>query len=157
MPQLLAFVNDLCQDIEKARGRQDAFQYEEEDRFPLDDEVRGDGDPPVAIVLGDTPEACADTTAAEIARLLAEGALIRDRTSGVPRPVRPGDVAILFRTRESPAIEEALEIRRAVIRLQGLGFFDATRSRTPVAPLVSRRSAVKMRAAAWLRSRFVRI
>jgi len=40
VPQLLAFVNDLCQDIDKAAGRPDAFQYEEEDRFPIEEEVR---------------------------------------------------------------------------------------------------------------------
>ena len=36
VPALLAFVNDVCHDMQKADGRRDAFRYDEEDRFPLE-------------------------------------------------------------------------------------------------------------------------
>jgi ATP-dependent exoDNAse (exonuclease V) beta subunit len=169
VPQLLAFVNDLCQDIDKAAGRPDAFQYEEEDRFPTEEEVRlkpdaaqegVDGDPPLAILTGDAPEACAETTAAEIARLVSEGALVRDRTTGVRRPIRPGDIAILFRTRESHReFEEALERYGLPSYVyKGLGFFDADEIKDVLALLWYLADPLSnLRAAAWLRSRFVGI
>jgi ATP-dependent helicase/nuclease subunit A len=176
VPQLLAFVNDLCQDIDKAVGRPDAFQYEEEDRFPIEEEVGlpstplgqpdttqdmgVDGDPPLAILIGDAPEACAETTAAEIARLVSEGALVRDRTTGVRRPIRPGDIAILFRTRESHReFEEALERYGLPSYVyKGLGFFDADEIKDVLALLWYLADPLSnLRAAAWLRSRFVGI
>jgi len=170
VPQLLAFVNDLCQDIDKAAERPDAFQYEEEDRFPIEEEVRlrpdttqdrrVDGDPPLAILTGDAPEACAETTAAEIARLVSEGALVRDRTTGVRRPIRPGDIAILFRTRESHReFEEALEWYGLPSYVyKGLGFFDADEIKDVLALLWYLADPLSnLRAAAWLRSRFVGI
>jgi ATP-dependent helicase/nuclease subunit A len=170
VPQLLAFVNDLCHDIEKAPARPDAFQYEEEDRFPLHDEVRLEADTPevrlkpdttpLALLTGDTPEACAATTAAEISRLIAEGTPVRDRNTGVRRPVRPGDIAILFRTRESHRdFEEALErcgLRSYVYK--GLGFFDADEIKDVLTLLWYLADPLSnLRAAAWLRSRFVGI
>jgi ATP-dependent helicase/nuclease subunit A len=170
VPQLLAFVNDLCHDIEKAPARPDAFQYEEEDRFPLHDEVRREADTPevrlkpdttpLALLTGDTPEACAATTAAEISRLIAEGTPVRDRNTGVRRPVRPGDIAILFRTRESHRdFEEALErcgLRSYVYK--GLGFFDADEIKDVLTLLWYLADPLSnLRAAAWLRSRFVGI
>ena len=170
VPQLLAFVNDLCQDIDKAAERPDAFQYEEEDRFPIEEEVRlrpdttqdrrVDGDPPLAILTGDAPEACAETTAAEIARLVSEGWLVRDRTTGVRRPIRPGDIAILFRTRESHReFEEALERYGLPSYVyKGLGFFDADEIKDVLALLWYLADPLSnLRAAAWLRSRFVGI
>jgi ATP-dependent helicase/nuclease subunit A len=174
VPPLLAFVNDLCQDIEKAAGRPDAFKFDEEDRFPMDEEVRlpstslGPGKPDttahttdaLALVPGDTPEACAETTAAEIARLVAEGALVRDRTTGERRPVRPGDVAILFRTRESHReFEDALERHGLPSYVyKGLGFFDADEIKDVLSLLWYLADPLSdLRAAAWLRSRFVRI
>jgi ATP-dependent helicase/nuclease subunit A len=165
VPALLAFVNDLCQDIEKAQGRPDAFQYAEEDRFPVDEEVRPKPDTApdseaLAILTGDTPEACAETTAAEIARLIAEGALVRDRGTGLRRPIRPGDVAILFRTRESHReFEEALERHGLPSYVyKGLGFFDADEIKDVLALLWYLADPLSnLRAAAWLRSRFVRI
>jgi ATP-dependent helicase/nuclease subunit A len=162
VPQLLAFVNDLCQDIDKASGRTDAFQYEEEDRFPIDDEVRlkADTTEALALVTGDTPEACAETTAAEIARLVAERALVRDRDTGVRRPIRHGDVAILFRTRESHRdFEDALERYGLPSYVyKGLGFFDADEIKDVLALLWYLADPLSnLRAAAWLRSRFVGI
>jgi ATP-dependent helicase/nuclease subunit A len=171
VPQLLAFVNDLCHDIEKASARPDAFQYEEEDRFPLHDEVRlkADTTPEVrlkpdttalALLTGDTPEACAVTTAAEISRLIVEGTPIRDRNTGVQRPIRPGDIAILFRTRESHReFEEALERYGLPSYVyKGLGFFDADEIKDVLTLLWYLADPLSnLRAAAWLRSRFVGI
>ena len=168
---LLAFVNDLCHDIDKLPARPDAFQYGEEDRFPLDgrsvrlsrtsDEVRLKAATTAhwRLLAGDTPEACAETTAAEIARLVVEGALVRDRTTGVRRAVRPGDIAILFRTRESHReFEEALERRGLPSYVyKGLGFFDADEIKDVLALLWYLADPLSdLRAAALLRSRFVR-
>ena len=63
----------------------------------------------------------------EIARLLIEGATVRDRETGVRRAVAPGDIGILFRTREGHALfEDALARRRVPFYVyKGLGFFDA--------------------------------
>jgi ATP-dependent helicase/nuclease subunit A len=163
VPALLAFVNDLCHDIDKAAIRPDAFRYEEEDRFPIDEEVRLKPDTTseaLAIVTGENPEACAETTAAEIARLVADGALVRDRTTGVPRPIRPGDVAILFRTRESHReFEDALERHGLPSYVyKGLGFFDADEIKDVLALLWYLADPLSdLRAAAWLRSRFVQL
>ena len=161
VPPLLAFVNDLGHDIEKAPGRPDAFQYEEEDRFPIDEEVRlkpDTTDDSLALLTGDTPEACAEATAAEIARLIDQQALVRDRTTGIRRPIRPGDVAILFRTRESHReFEDALERRGLPSYVyKGLGFFDADEIKDVLALLWYLADPLSnLRAAAWLRSRFV--
>ena len=68
-----------------------------------------------------------EVVADEIARLVKEGTPVRDRDTGIRRPIRPGDVAILFRTRESHReFEQALE-RRGVASYvyKGLGFFDS--------------------------------
>jgi ATP-dependent helicase/nuclease subunit A len=160
VPQLLAFVNDLCHDIEKAPARTDAFQYDEEDRFPLDEEAPGGPETPLAILTGDTPDTCAEITAAEIARLIADGALVRDRGTGVRRPIRPGDVAILFRTRESHReFEDALERHGLPSYVyKGLGFFDADEIKDVLALLWYLADPLSnLRAAAWLRSRFVGI
>jgi ATP-dependent helicase/nuclease subunit A len=163
VPQLLAFVNDLCHDIEKASARPDAFQYEEEDRFPVDDEVRLKPETTseaLALLTGDTPESCAETTAAEISRLISEGALVRDRNTGVRRPIRPGDIAILFRTRESHREFEAALERYGLPSYvyKGLGFFDADEIKDVLALLWYLADPLSnLRAAAWLRSRFVGI
>ena len=163
VPALLTFVNDLCHDIDKLPARTDAFLYAEEDRFPIDDEGRlkaAPTDGALAILTGDTPEACAETTAAEIARLVAEGALVRDRTTGVRRAIRPGDVAILFRTRESHReFEDALERHGLPSYVyKGLGFFDADEIKDVLSLLWYLADPLSnLRAAAWLRSRFVRI
>jgi ATP-dependent helicase/nuclease subunit A len=159
VPQLLAFVNDLCHDIEKAPARADAFQYDEPDRFPLD-EGSGEGEAAITLLTGDTPEACAETTAAEIARLVADEALVRDRTTGVRRPIRPGDIAILFRTRESHRdFEDALERYGLPSYVyKGLGFFDADEIKDVLALLWYLADPLSnLRAAAFLRSRFVRM
>ena len=152
---LLAFVNDLCSDLGKAPARADAFEYEESDRFPVDDRATKDEDT-LNLVLADSPEACADIAAAEIARLLASGVTVRDRDTGVPRAIRQGDVGILFRTRESHReFEAALErhhIRSYVYK--GLGFFDADEIKDVLALVwYLADPASDLRAAALMRSR----
>ena len=162
VPPLLAFVNDVCHDIGKMPERRDAFRYEEEDRFPLANPGHAAVNPSAALglVLGETPEACAEAAAAEIARLLAAGTTVRDRETGVPRPVRPADIAILFRTRESHREFEAALAARGVRTYvyKGLGFFDADEIKDVLALLWYLADPLSdLRAAAFLRSRFVRL
>jgi ATP-dependent helicase/nuclease subunit A len=158
VPSLLAFVNDLCRDVDKVPERPDTFRYDEEDCFPVDSAFeRSDA---LGLVVAETPEGCAETTAAEIARLLREETTIRDRDTGIRRTVRPGDIAILFRTRESHRdYEEALERRGIPAYVyKGLGFFDADEIKDVLALLwYLADPASDLRAAAWLRSRFVHL
>ena len=159
VPALLAFVNDLSRDMPKAGGRRDAFRYGEDDAFPLDG-GGGGADHPLALVTGETPDACAETTAAEIARLLAVGVTVRDRTTGVRRPVTASDIAILFRTRDSHREFEAALERRGIgaYVYKGLGFFDADEIKDVLALLWYLADPLSdLRAAALLRSRFFRV
>jgi ATP-dependent helicase/nuclease subunit A len=159
VPALLAFVNDVSRDIPKADGRRDAFRYGEDDRFPLDGADAATDDP-LGLITGDTPDACAETTAAEIARLLAEGAVVRDKTTGLRRPVTAADVAILFRTRDSHREFEAALERRGIgaYVYKGLGFFDADEIKDVLALLWYLADPLSdLRAAALLRSRFFRV
>jgi ATP-dependent helicase/nuclease subunit A len=135
VPTLLAFVNDVCQTLDNAPSRADAFHYEEQDRFPVDDAAESSES--LALVPGESPEACAELVADEIARLIRDGATVRDRDSGVRRAITPGDVAILFRTRESHReFEQALERRGLPAYVyKGLGFFDADEIKDVVALL----------------------
>jgi len=156
-PPLLAFINDLCRDVDKATGRVDAFEYAESDRFPVATASLAEEDEALGIVIGDTPEACAEATATEIGRLLSSGATVRDRETGIARAVRPGDIGILFRTRESHReFEAALErhdIRSYVYK--GLGFFDADEIKDVLALIWYLADPVSdLRAAALMRSRF---
>jgi ATP-dependent helicase/nuclease subunit A len=158
VPPLLRFVNDLCAAIDKSPERRDAFAYDDQDRFPIDaPEPAGDA---ISLIVGDTLESCARTTAAEIGRLIAEGALVRDRETGVRRPMRPADVAILFRTRESHREYEAALEQRGISAYvyKGLGFFDADEIQDVLALLRHLADpASDLSAAAWLRSRFIRM
>ena len=132
---LLAFINDVCHDIDKAPGRSDAFEYADSDHFPVDAEPAAGDDEALGVVVGETPEACAEITASEIARLLSAGATVRDRDTGVARAVRAGDIGILFRTRESHREFEAA-LARSNIRsyvYKGLGFFDAEETKDVLA------------------------
>ncbi len=161
-PELLAFVNDLCAEIDKVPARGDAFRYDDQDRFPIDADSRGPAGserPALGLVTSDTPEGCAELTAAEIVRLLDE-CEVRDRDTGVRRRARPADVAILFRTRESHReFEEALEARGIPAYVyKGLGFFDADEVKDALALLWYLADPLSdLRAAAFLRSRFVRL
>ena len=97
--------------------------------------------------------------AAEIVRVLEEG-LVTDRGSDAPRRARPGDIAILFRSRESHReFERALSARAIPSYVyKGLGFYDADEIKDLVA-LVRVLAAPEsdLRAAAFLRSGFVGI
>ena len=168
---LLSFVNDVCHDMDKVtrsgrrvrirRGRSISHRR---DSAPLPVDRGSNGavqdDPALGLVLGDTAESCAEATAAEIARLIESGTVVRDSSTGLRRPVRAGDVAILFRTRESHrAFEDALQ-RRGVASYvyKGLGFFDTDEIRDMVALLgFLAQPDSHLRAAALLRSGVVRL
>jgi ATP-dependent helicase/nuclease subunit A len=157
VPPILAFINDVCHDIEKAAGRSDAFEYTDTDRFPIEPAASADDERPLGIVVADAPEACAEATAAEIHRLLSSGVTIRDRETGVRRGVRPGDIGILFRTRESHREFEAALERRDIRSYvyKGLGFFDADEIKDVLALVWYLADPVSdLRAAALMRSRF---
>ena len=157
--ELLAFVNDVSAGVEKVPERADAFRYGEEDAFPF---VEGLASEPEAInvVAADTDIAQAEAVAEEISRLLATGVTVRDRVTGVRRAMSPGDVGILFRTRESHILFEAALARRQVpyYVYKGLGFFDADEVKDVLALVAYCADPVSnLRAAAFLRSGFVRI
>ncbi len=156
---LLHFVNDVFDAVDKQPGRDDAFRYSDDDRFPLATDA-GTSDEALGVIASATDAAQADAVAEEIARLLERGATVRDRTTGLRRPVAPGDVAILFRTREGHRlIEQALARRRVPFYVyKGLGFFDADEIKDVLALLGYLASPLSnLRAAAFLRSRFVRV
>jgi len=160
VPALLAFVNDLCRDLPKSGDRRDAFRYEEEDWFPVDMEEPEVATGPIGLVLAETSEACAARTADEIARLLATGAVVRDRDTGLRRAITPADIAILFRSRESHReFEAALESRGIPSYVyKGLGFFDAEEIKDVLTLLWYLADPLSdLRAAAVLRSRFVHL
>ena len=186
-PELLTFVNDLFDQIAQSTDaqRRDAFRYSEIDQFPLDAAVRlkadatDTGDVDVAAVTGDgsvrlqpdgidavgflaapTVESAADAVADEIAALLSSGTTVRDRETGVARPVRPADIAILFRSRDSHREYEAALDRRDVRTYvyKGLGFFEADEIQDAIALLRFLADPTShLRAAALLRSRIVRL
>jgi ATP-dependent helicase/nuclease subunit A len=159
-PPLLAFANDLFREVAAPSDRRDAFRYTRDDAFPIEETVADPGEEPaLGIVAGDTVRWCAEAVASEIARL-ASGAQVKDRQSGLRRPVRPGDVGILFRSRASHReFEDALEARRIPSYVyKGLGFFDADEVKDTLALLrYLAEPESDLRAAAFLRSRFVRL
>lgn len=162
VPGVLAFVNDLCAGMADVDGARDAFRYDEADRFPLDavslSAVPAVADAPVlGIVAGETPDACAAGVAAEVQQLLRTGT-VRDRETGVARAATAGDIAVLFRSRDSHrAFESALEavgVRTHVYK--GLGFFDSDEVKDVLSLLWYLADPhANLRAAAWLRSRVV--
>ncbi len=157
--ELLSFVNDVFALVDKQPARDDAFRYNEDDAFPLtgvdvsEQEVLG-------LVATSSDEAQAEAVAEEIARLLLEEAVVRDRQTGVRRAIRPGDIAMLFRTRESHRLfEDALRRRRVPFYVyKGLGFFDADEIKDLLALMAFLAAPDShLRAAAFLRSRVVRL
>jgi ATP-dependent helicase/nuclease subunit A len=164
VPELLTFVNDLFAEIANASEaeRRDAFRYSETDQFPIDHEVRlqSDGAEAVKFLAAATIEAAADGVAAEIAALLTSGADVRDRDTGIARRVRPADIAVLFRSRDSHREYEAALDRRGVPTYvyKGLGFFEADEIQDAISLLRFLASPTSnLRAAAFLRSRIVRL
>jgi ATP-dependent helicase/nuclease subunit A len=126
VPELLEFVNEICGEMATAGSRPDAFTYAESDRFPAapaQDSIRGHV---LGVAAAESVEACAAAVAAEIERILKNDE-VRDTKTGVARAARPGDIAILFRSRTSHReFEHELETRAIPTYVyKGLGFFDA--------------------------------
>ena len=162
-PDLLVFVNDLFAGIEKVPARPDAFGFEERDRFPVGREPQseaGQEDVPVlGVAVGESVDRCAALVAGEVVRLLDQGQ-IRDRRTDLRRRVEPGDVAVLFRSRQSHReFEQALH--RCGVQTcmyKGLGFFDAEEIKDVRALLRYLANPwSELRAAGLLRSRIVGI
>ena len=162
--ELLAFVNDLFAEVDKAPDRRDAFRFDAADRFP-DESVEppatrsDDASEPLGIVVGPDVERCAEGVAAEVARLL-RASEVRDKESGRRRAVRPGDMAILFRSRESHReFGRALEARAIPTYVyKSLGFFDADEIKDVRALLrFLANPHSELRAAALLRSHLIRV
>jgi ATP-dependent helicase/nuclease subunit A len=157
VPALLAFTNDLFDAVEK-QDRPDAFAYGDSDRFPLA-APGGAGDPVLGLVVAPEAVLCAERVASEIDRLLT-WVQVRDKGTGLARAMRPGDIGILFRSREGhQAFESALEARgiRSYV-YKGLGFFEADEIKDVFALLRYLADPESdLRAAAFLRSRFVRL
>ncbi|RPJ58832.1 MAG: hypothetical protein EHM24_28395, partial [Acidobacteria bacterium] len=158
-PALLAFANSLFSEVEVAGGRPDAFRFRAWDRFPVDAGAASAGGQVLGLLAESKVEDTAAAAAEEICRLLT-GETVHDRQTGSVRPVKPGDIAILFRSRESHRdFAEALEPRSVPAYVyKGLGFFDADEVRDVVALVrFLADPASDNRAAALLRSRFVRL
>lgn len=157
--ELLSFVNDAFALVDKQPGRDDAFRYDEDDAFPLAGVDVSESEA-LGLAATSSDEAQAEAVAEEIARLLMEQAVVRDRQTGIRRAVRPGDIAILLRTRESHRLfEDALQRRRVPFYVyKGLGFFDADEIKDLLAMMACLAAPdSNLRAAAFLRSRFVRL
>jgi ATP-dependent helicase/nuclease subunit A len=157
--ELLSFVNDVFAAIDKVPERADAFRYGDDDAFPRVEGGASEAEA-IGVVTAESDVAQADAVGAEIARLLIEGATVRDRQTGVRRPLAPGDIAVLFRTRESHAVFQAALGRRGVpyYVYKGLGFFDADEVKDVLALVAYLADpGSRLRAAAFLRSRIVRL
>ena len=160
-PELLHFVNDVCTEISQPSQSAGEFTYDERDRFPVD--VTGahtdGGEPVLGVAVAETPDACAAAVADEIARLLRE-ATVRDKSTGLTRPARAGDIGILFRSRTSHReFERELGGRGIPTYVyKGLGFFDADEIKDITALLrYLAEPTSNLRSSAFLRSRFIRI
>jgi ATP-dependent helicase/nuclease subunit A len=159
VPGLLTFVNELFAEIAGSSNaeRRDGFRYADTDRFPIDPVEDGGS---VGFLAGATVESAAADVAGEIAGLLSSGAHVRDRDTGIPRPVKPADIAVLFRSRDSHREYEAALDRRGVPTYvyKGLGFFEADEIQDAISLLRFLASPTSnLRAAALLRSRLVRL
>ncbi|HEY3884330.1 MAG TPA: UvrD-helicase domain-containing protein, partial [Vicinamibacterales bacterium] len=157
VPPLLAFVNDLFSEIASPSARPDDFKYDEDDRFPIVPDAPGEA--VLGVIGGADPEECAAVVAGEIGRVL-RGVTVRDKRTGIARAAAPGDIAILFRSRASHReFEQALESAGIPTYVyKGLGFFDADEIKD-LSALIRYLAdpSSRLRAAAFLRSRFVRV
>src|SRR5205085_10878651 len=136
-------------------------------RFPVDAAAvtpkprSGEGGPvsPLGVITGNDSDQCAAAVAAEIARILKEET-VRDKQTGIARAATPGDIGILFRSRTSHReYERALEAAGIPTYVyKGLGFFDADEIKDLSALIrFLANPSSELRAAAFLRSRFVRL
>ena len=164
VPELLTFANDLFAEIAKSTDakRRDAFRYGAADHFPIDDDVGSVPLQPDIVTFFGAPtvEAAAEHVADEIDRLLKSGAVVRDPQTGVARAAKPGDMAVLFRSRDSHREYEAAIDRHGVPTYvyKGLGFFDADEIQDAIALLrFLAKPASDLRAVSLLRSRVVRL
>ncbi len=158
VPALQRFVNDVCDEIGKRSDRVDAFRYSDLDRFPVPDDDRRAR--PVGLVAAAQTPVVARAVAGEIARMIAARETVRDRDTGIARDVQPGDIAILFRSRDSHReFERELEqVGVPFYVYKGLGFFDADEVKDVIALIhYLAEPDTDLRAAAFLRSRFVRL
>jgi ATP-dependent helicase/nuclease subunit A len=158
-PQLLAFVNDVFADVERNPARTDAFEFGEQDRFPVA-ETPFNSAPVLGMAAAPTVADCAGIVAEEIKRLLDAGEIVGDPETKQARPMSPRDVAILFRTKDShQEFEKALERCQIPSYVyKGLGFFEADEIKDVVSLLRYLASPESnLRAAALLRSRFIRL
>jgi len=162
VPELLAFVNGLSGALARDTDLPDRFRFEASDHFTgvsVGPGARRDDEPVLGLVAARSMQASADCVASEIQRLLDARLIVRDR-SGPPRPVRPDDIAILFRARAGHQyFEEALAARGIQTYVyKGLGFFDAPEVQDLQALLrYLARPDADLRAAEFLRSRLVRV
>ena len=161
-PELLAFLNDVFEEVEKTGGRSDAFRYDEQDRFPVVEGLPMPSlrEPALGLVVEASAAAMAQAVGDEIVRLIASRATVRDRETGVPRAIEVGDIAILFRSRDSHReFERALEARGiATYVYKGLGFFESDEIQDLVAVLQALAAPHDpMRVAALLRARIARV
>ena len=168
-PSILAFVNDVFGAVDKVADRADRFRYDETDRFPVTEptapaEAAGEvgaavPEPVVGVVMGASITDAATRVAAEIARLIGH-AQVRDKVTGLRRAAQASDVAILFRSRDTHReFEKALEPHGiSTYVYKGLGFFESDEVQDGVALLrYLADPASNLRAAAFLRSRIVRL
>ena len=184
LPTLLAFVNDLFAEIADSEPGGGRFTYTESDRFPTTatdttglratdntdntditdvtrnaDRAERDDRFQLGIAAANDPVACAALVADEIQRILREDS-VRDRKTGVPRRASPGDIGVLFRSRASHReFERELERRSIPAYVyKGLGFFDADETKDAMALIrFLANPSSDLRAAAFLRSRFIRL
>ena len=158
VPELLAFVNDVFAEIGSESPRADDFTYGAPDRFPVPDVLDSRGGA-LGISAGADEESAAAAVASEVARILNEDS-VRDKETGVARRARPGDIAILFRSRASHReFEDALDCAGVPTYVyKGLGFFDAEEIKDASALIRYLANPYsELRAAAFLRSRVIGI
>ncbi len=161
VPALQAFVNALAGELQRETPLDERFTYREQDRFPVshgEGALAADAEPVAWLVAEPTMAACAAAVAAEARRLV--GTVNVRPADGPPRLARADDIAVLFRSRAGHQVfEQALEaqgLRTYVYK--GLGFFDAPEVQDLQALLrFLAEPDSDLRAAEFLRSRFVRI
>ena len=161
VPELLGFVNQVAIEMRSQEQIPERFEYRELDQFPVGALQPGalrDGQPVLGLAVGADIESTANVVATEVKRLLDAETPVRDRDG--MRPIRPDDIAILFRSRTAHRYyEEALEARRVKTYVyKGLGFFDAPEVQDlHVLLRYLAQPESNLRAAAFLRSRFIRL
>jgi ATP-dependent helicase/nuclease subunit A len=161
VPELLAFVNRLSEEIVGDAELDDRFRYDEHDRFlvgRIEPGARRDGQPVLGLIAQPTMKLQAAAVASEIARLVESGTAVRDGDG--MRAIGYGDIAILFRARAGHQhFETALASRGIPTYVyKGLGFFDAPEVQDVQALIrYLAQPDSNLRAAEFLRSRFVRL